>query len=102
MVLSNSSNQYMSVICRDCSGAVVLDLQAHGGGLWCSVAQTCGVIVDSKDVVGRRRRRRAGVHTGIAHKARGKAALSGLTPSVGGGMDAVVPRLRTLKQPTLE
>ena len=47
--------------CRDCSGAGVHDLQAHGGGLALCDCASCGVIVDSKDVVGRRRRHRAGV-----------------------------------------
>ena len=47
--------------CRDCSGAGVHDLQAHGGGLVLCAAQSCSVIVDSKVMVGRRRRHRAGV-----------------------------------------
>ena len=37
-------------------------LQCHGRDLLLSAAKTICVIVDSKEVVGRRRRRRAGVH----------------------------------------
>ena len=47
--------------CRDCSGAGVHDLLARGGGLVVCAAQTCAVIVDSKDTVGRHRRHQAGV-----------------------------------------
>ena len=64
MVLSNVQSRQSSVHvthCRDCSGTVVLDLQAHGGGLVLCAGQICGLIVDSKVVVGRRRRRRTGV-----------------------------------------
>ena len=47
--------------CRDCSGAGAHDLQARGGDLQRLLAQTCAVIVDSKDTVGRHRRHQAGV-----------------------------------------
>ena len=72
-------------------------LSAHGGGLHVVLcaAQTCSVIVDSKDVVGHRRRRRAA-----------RAQASPTRPEqpslalVGGGW-SLVPRSRTLEQPTL-
>ena len=46
-------------------------LQSHGRDLLLSAAQTICVIVDSKVVVGRRRRRRAGVHR---HRPQGRLA----------------------------
>ena len=42
-------------------GAVVHDLQAHGGSLVLCAAQSFLIIVDSKEVVGRRRRHQAGM-----------------------------------------
>ena len=84
--------------CTECTfqpGAVGHDLQAHGGGLVLCAAQTCGVIVDSKDVVGRRRRRRAGVRS---HRPQGQR--SPLWPQWAAAWP-LVPRSRTLERPTL-
>ena len=47
--------------CRDCSGAGVHDLQAHGGGLVLCACADFLVNVDSKVAVARRRRHRAGM-----------------------------------------
>ena len=59
--------------------------------------------VDGKVVVGRRLRHRAGVHTGVAHKAR--AALSGLRAQWAAAWPLVPhsrhPHSRTLERPTL-
>ena len=64
---------------------------------WCSVQRKparCGVIVDSKDVVGRRRRHRAGVHR---HRPQGQS--SPLWPQTQCGRRHgrwILPRSRTL------
>ena len=63
--------------------------EPHGRDILLFAAQTICVIVDSKEVVGRRRRRRAGVHRHrplIAHKASERSPLRPHT--VGSGMAA--------------
>ena len=81
--------------CRDCSGAGVHDLQAHGGGLQLRTAQTCSVIVDSKDTVGRRRR-----HQADMRRRRRQGQRSPLWPQRAAAWSPV-PRSGTLECATL-
>ena len=60
------------------------DLQARGGDLQRLLAQKCSVIVDSKDVVGRRRRHRDLACAAASHTRPEEPSLA----SVGGGMVA--------------
>ena len=77
------------------TGAAVHDLQAHGAACQLLADANCSVIVDSKVVVGRRRRRRAGV---CRHRPQGQSkTLSGLSGRRHGRWCCV----RTLERPTL-
>ena len=59
---SDGGTQWHRLSAADTCLLVPSGLQSHGRDLLLSAAQTICVIVDSKEVVGRRRRRRAGVH----------------------------------------
>ena len=75
MALSNPGNQYMSLIAgiaqepAPVTSRLMVQLTSSDTDL--CAAQTCGVIVDSKVVVGRRRRRRAGVRR---HRPQGQSS----------------------------